>query len=79
MSMSMADEQIRVSENIKRLLDERKRPGESYNDVLNRILEDDRDLLAGWGLLSDEEADELEEHIKDSRKERMVMYEELDE
>lgn len=47
--MGTADEQIRVSDAVKRELDERRREGESFNDVLERILEDDRDLLAGFG------------------------------
>lgn len=31
-------EHIRVSEEIKEALDEQKRPGESYNDVLERLV-----------------------------------------
>jgi predicted CopG family antitoxin len=33
-------EHIRVSEEIKDALDEQKRPGESYNDVLERLVGD---------------------------------------
>lgn len=33
-----AGEQIRVSAAVKRTLDEQKRPGESYNEVLERVL-----------------------------------------
>jgi len=47
--MGTANEQIRVSETVKRELENRRREGESFNDVLERILDEDRDLLAGFG------------------------------
>ncbi|PSQ38616.1 hypothetical protein BRD13_05995 [Halobacteriales archaeon SW_5_70_135] len=56
-----ADEQIRVSDTVKRELDRRRREGESFNGVLERTLEDDRDLLAGFGRWSDERADRVRE------------------
>jgi predicted CopG family antitoxin len=40
--MATADEQIRVSNRVKRELDRLRREGESYNDVLERVLEEDR-------------------------------------
>ena len=46
---------------MKRELDRRRREGESYNDVLQRMLEDDRDLLTGFGRWSDEHADRVRE------------------
>jgi predicted CopG family antitoxin len=73
--MATADEQIRVSGRVKRELDRRRREGESYNDVLERILEDgDRDLLAGFGRWSDEHAErvrEAREKAEQESKERM--------
>ena len=56
--MGVADEQIRVSEPVKRELDRRRRAGESDNDVLERLfsIDRDRDLLAGFGRWSDERA-----------------------
>ena len=72
--MATADEQIRVSDTVKRELDRRRREGESYNDVLQRMLEDDRDLLAGFGRWSDEQADrvrETRETSKQKSKERI--------
>ena len=74
--MATADEQIRVSGRVKRILDRRRREGESYNDVLERILDedDDRDLLAGFGRWSDDHADrvrEAREKEKAQSKERM--------
>ena len=50
--MGTANEQIRVSETVKGELDARRRENESFNDVLERLLEDDRDLLAGFGAFS---------------------------
>ena len=72
--MATADEQIRVSDTVKRELDRRRREGESYNDVLQRMLEDDRDLLAGFGRWSDEHAGrvrEAREKSKQKSKDRM--------
>jgi predicted CopG family antitoxin len=69
-----ADEHIRVSETVKRELDHRRREGESFNDVLERVLSEERDLLAGAGFWSDEEADRVREGRKKSKeksKERM--------
>lgn len=75
-TMATADEQIRVSDRVKHLLDRRRREGESYNDVLERILETetDRDLLAGFGRWSDDHADrvrEVRKRQKEESKERM--------
>ena len=47
--MASANDHIRVSEKVKKMLDRRRREGESYNDVVERVLSDDRDLLAGFG------------------------------
>jgi predicted CopG family antitoxin len=35
-----ATEQIRVSERVKRELEEHKQPGETYNDVLERLIDE---------------------------------------
>lgn len=74
--MATADEQIRVSDRVKRQLDRRRREGESYNDVLERLLGEytEADFYDGFGILSDEEADwirEQREEAKEKRKERM--------
>lgn len=72
--MATADEQIRVSETVKRELDRRRREGESYNDVLERLLDDERDLLAGFGRWSDDQADRVRdahEKSKQKSKDRM--------
>lgn len=61
--MGVADDQIRVSEKVKREIDRRRREGESYNDVLERLfsIDADRDLLAGFGRWSDERAAQARE------------------
>ncbi|MFC6990088.1 antitoxin VapB family protein [Haloplanus sp. GCM10025708] len=74
--MATADEQIRVSERVKRELNRLRREGESYNDVLERVLEEDRtgDFYDGFGRWSDEEAERVREQrrkSKDERKKRM--------
>jgi predicted CopG family antitoxin len=76
--MGAADEQIRVSDSVKREIDRRRREGESYNDVLERMFSTDRDreqeLLAGAGFWSSEKADRFREErqrAKETRKERM--------
>jgi len=72
--MSTADEQIRISAETKRELKRRKREGESFEDVLERLLKDDRDLLAGFGSWSRERAEkarEAREKGKEESKERM--------
>lgn len=72
--MGIADEQIRVNATVKRKIELRRRGGESYNDVLERMFSTDRDLLAGFGRWSDEEAERVRESrrkSKDERKRRM--------
>mgnify|MGYP000513046833 CR=1 FL=1 len=74
--MATADEQIRVSNRVKRLLDRRRAEGESYNDVLERVLEESTqgDFNDGFGRWSDEEADRVREQreaAKADRKARM--------
>ena len=74
--MGTANEQIRVSETVKRKIERRRREGESYNDVLERILdeEDAGNFYDGFGRWSDEEADRVREErraAKEKRKRRM--------
>ncbi|MFB6299782.1 MAG: antitoxin VapB family protein [Halobacteriales archaeon] len=74
--MTTADEMIRVSDRVKHILDRRRREGESYNDVLERILDDDSEsnFYDGFGRWSDEQAErvrEQRERSKDKQKERM--------
>ena len=74
--MGAANEQIRVSEMVKQKIERRRREGESYNDALERILdeEDAGDFYDGFGRWSDEEADRVREErreAKEKRKRRM--------
>jgi len=74
--MATADEQIRVSDRVKRILDRRRREGESYNDVLERVLDEGEggDFYDGFGRWSEEQAErvrEQREQAKEKRKARM--------
>jgi len=74
--MATADEQIRISDRIKKRLDNRRRGGESYNDVLERLIEDttESDFDDGFGVLSETQGEWIREQrteAKEERKERM--------
>jgi len=64
-----ADEHIRVSEETKERLRRRKRDDESFNDVITRLLDEDRDFLAGFGAADEREGETLAETVA-RRKER---------
>lgn len=70
--MAIADEQIRVSDRVKRILDGRRREGESYNDVLERVLDadDEGDFDDGFGRWSSEQAERVRERREESKAER---------
>lgn len=78
--MGTADEQIRVSTRVKRQLEQRQREDESYNDVLERVLEEDTesDFYDGFGILSDEDAARIREQQKESKKGRKERTRRLD-
>ena len=63
--MGTANKQIRVSDTVKDEIERRRREGESYNDVLERLFgtarDRDRDLLAGAGFWSSETAERARE------------------
>jgi hypothetical protein len=74
--MATAGEQIRVSVQVKRILDRQRREGESYNDVLERVLAETAgtDFYDGFGMLSADEANWITDKRNEataSRKERM--------
>jgi len=79
--MVTADEQIRVSERVKELLNRRRREDESYNDVLERVLEGEQraDFHDGFGLLSDEQADRLRDERARATERRERRLRQLDE
>lgn len=64
-----ANEHIRVSEETKERLRRRKHDDESFNDVIARLLDDDRDLLAGFGAAADRDGESLAATVT-RRKER---------
>lgn len=68
--MGTASEQIRVSDVVKRELDRRRREGESYNDVLERILDDDRDLLVGFGAFEGSDRGETMREVRERTREQ---------
>ena len=71
--MATANEQIRVTDRVKEQLDRRHRDGESYNDVLERLLGEHAkaDFYAGFGILSDQKANWIREQHEEARKDRM--------
>lgn len=79
--MGVANEQIRVSDAVKRELERRKREGESYNDVLERIFGEDSpgDFEDGFGRWSDEDAARVREDRKRGEKKRKNRMRRLDE
>jgi predicted CopG family antitoxin len=70
--MATADEQIRISDRVKERLDSRRREGESYNDVLDRLLGEttDSDFEDGFGLLSDAEGEWIREKRSEAKRDR---------
>lgn len=70
--MGTADEQIRVSEAVKRKIERQRREGESYNDVLERLLEAEAagDFDDGFGRWSNEEAERVRTQRQDSKEKR---------
>ena len=68
--MGTANKQIRVSETVKRELDARRREDESFNDVVERLLEDDRDLLAGFGAFGDSDRAEAIRAVHEQGREK---------
>lgn len=77
--MATADEQIRVSDRVKRILDRYRREGESYNDVLERVLDEDEggDFYDGFGRWSDEKADRVREQREQAKEKRKAQMRQL--
>lgn len=73
--MDSGDNQIPISDLVKSKLDRCRREGESYNDVLERILDyDEGDFYDGFGRWSDEHAKRVRkarEKSKQKSKERI--------
>ena len=77
--MATADEQIRVSERIKERLEHRRREGESYNDVLDRLIADTTEsgFDDGFGVLSEEQGEWIRAKRAEARDERADRVERL--
>ena len=76
--MGIANDQIRVSDTVKRELERRKREGESFNDVLERMLGDNSgDFGDGFGRWSDEEAERVREGHKQDKEKRKARMQRL--
>lgn len=58
---------IRLSEEAYQRLKRRKQPGESFSDTVNRIA-GERSLLELAGILSDAEAEDMREAIRDQEE-----------
>lgn len=82
--MGTGDEQIRVSSRVKRILNRRQREGESYNDVLQRMLDEDDegDFDDGFGRWTEDQAQRVREQRRqgiENRKARMRRSADTDE
>lgn len=64
----VADRHVRLSEESYRRLEKRKRGNESFDDVVKRLLEDDRDLLAGFGAAERRDRDMEAVHDETTRR-----------
>jgi predicted CopG family antitoxin len=72
----MSTKTVRLDEEAYERLASRKREGESFSDVVKRVI-GERSLLEIAGVLSDEEADELWGAIEDRRNAREAELDDL--
>jgi len=68
---------VRVSEKTKKRLRRWKRDDESFNDVITRLLEEDRDLLAGFGAGDDRDGERLAETVARRKEHSQQQIDEL--
>ncbi|TMI16848.1 antitoxin [Candidatus Bathyarchaeota archaeon] len=65
----MASKNLAIREEVYRKLSEAKKEGESFSDVIEKLLERGGDLLPLWGVLSDSKHwAEIEESVCETRK-----------
>jgi len=65
----MASKNLAIREEVYRKLSEAKKEGESFSDVIEKLLERGGDLLPLWGVLSDSKHwAEIEESVCEIRK-----------
>jgi predicted CopG family antitoxin len=69
----MARKNVAIREDVYRKLSEAKKEGESFSDLIEKLLEKRGDLLSLWGAWGDdEEVVFIETSVKETRK-RSVM------
>jgi len=68
---------VRVSEKTKKRLRRWKRDDESFNDVITRLLDEDRDLLAGFGAGDDRDGERLAETVARRKEHSQQQIDEL--
>ncbi len=69
----MGSKKIAVREDVYRRLSEAKKEGESFGDVIEKLLERGGDLLPLWGVLSDSKhLAEIEDSTREIRRRTAV-------
>lgn len=69
----MGTKNLAIREDVYRKLSEAKREGESFSDVIERLIEKKTSLLPLWGALSSSDAlAELEDQTREIRKRVVV-------
>lgn len=63
----MSSKNITIKEEAYESLKAHKRDDESFSDVVLRLSGKNKDVMKGFGMLSDEEADALRGHVEDVR------------
>ena len=69
----MASKNLAIREDVYRKLSEAKKDGDSFSDVIEKLLERRGDLLSLWGAWGDgEDIAFIETSVKDMRKRSVV-------
>ncbi len=69
----MATKNLAIREEVYRKLSEAKKEGESFSDVIEKLLEKRGDLLSLWGAWGDdEEVTFIETSVKETRKKSVI-------
>ena len=69
----MATKNLAIREEVYRKLSEAKKEGESFSDVIEKLLEKRGDLLSLWGAWEDdEEVRFIETSVKEMRKKSVI-------